>query len=106
MDTRTQARMQAQAAVFKALAHPSRIFIVNELASGEQCVCELTDKVGTDTSTVSKHLSLLRQAGIVAAEKRSNMVFYSLQAPCVLNFMTCVQGMLESKLEELAALQG
>ncbi|MFW5857346.1 MAG: ArsR/SmtB family transcription factor, partial [Planctomycetota bacterium] len=97
MDKRTQARVEAQAAIFKALAHPTRIFVVNELARGERCGCELTERIGADKSTVSKHLSLLKQAGIIADEKRGNRVFYSLRAHCVLNFMACVEGMLEAK---------
>jgi ArsR family transcriptional regulator len=104
MDERTQARMEAQANVFKALAHPSRIFVMNELAKGERCVCELTEMIGSDKSTVSKHLSILKQAGIITDEKRSNMVFYSLQAKCVLNFMACVEGMIETKLKKLVAM--
>lgn len=106
MDERTQARMDAQTNVFKALAHPSRIFVVTELSKGERCVCELTEMIGADKSTVSKHLSLLKQAGIIADEKRGNMVFYSLQAKCVLNFMSCVEGMLEAKLKKMVAMHG
>ena len=106
MDERTQARMEAQATVFKALAHPSRIFVVTELAKGERCVCELTEMIGADKSTVSKHLLLLKQAGIIADERRGNMVFYSLTAPCVLNFMSCVEGMIETRLKKMMDLHG
>jgi len=106
MDERTQAQMEAQAAVFKALAHPTRIFVVTELARGERCVCELTEMIGADKSTVSKHLLLLKQAGIIADERRGNMVFYSLKAPCVLNFMSCVEGMIEARLKKMMALHG
>ena len=55
----------------KALAHPSRLFIVDELSrSGERCVCELTEMVGADMSTVSRHLAMLKGAGIIEDEKR------------------------------------
>ena len=106
MDERTQAQMEAQAAVFKALAHPSRIFVVNELTKDERCLCELTEMIGADKSTVSKHLMLLKQAGIIADEKRGNKVFYSLKAPCVLNFMSCVEGMIEARLKKMIDLHG
>ncbi len=106
MNANNQARLEAQADIFKALAHPSRLFIVNELAKGEKCVCVLTEMIGADKSTVSKHLSLLKQAGIIADDKRGNMVFYRLQAPCVLNFLACVEGMIETKIKKLVALQG
>jgi len=63
MDPQTQARFQARAKVLKALAHPTRLFIVDELGrNGPRCVCELTDLVGADMSTVSKHLALLKQS--------------------------------------------
>lgn len=79
----------------KALAHPTRLFIVDELSRhGERCVCELTDLVGADISTVSKHLSLLKAAGIVEDDKRGNMVFYRLAIPCVAQFFDCIESVL------------
>ena len=61
--------LDARAKVLKAMAHPSRLFIIEELAKGERCVCDLTEMVGADVSTISKHLSVLRQAGIVIDDK-------------------------------------
>ena len=91
----TKVRMEERARVMKALAHPSRLFIVDELSHGERCVCELTDMIGADVSTVSKHLALLRQAGLVLDEKRGQQVFYRLRVPCILNFFGCVEAVLE-----------
>ncbi|RPJ48319.1 MAG: transcriptional regulator, partial [Candidatus Latescibacterota bacterium] len=54
--------MEARARIIKAMAHPTRLFIVDELARGERCVCDLAEMVGADVSTVSKHLSILRNA--------------------------------------------
>ncbi len=84
-------RLKAQAKVLKALAHPTRLLLVQELAETPRCVCELRDAAGLDISTVSKHLALLRNAGIVEDEKRGLKVFYSLKTPCVLNFFKCVE---------------
>ena len=81
---------KARAGVFKALAHPTRLFFIEQLAMGEQCVCELTAMVGIKTSTVSRHLSVLKNAGIVTDEKRGLNVFYRLKMPCVLSFLSCV----------------
>ena len=89
-----KARYRRKAEVIKAMAHPTRLFIVDELAKGERCVCELTAMVGDDISTVSKHLSVLRNAGIVADDKRGSQVFYTLRVPCVVNFFACVEGVL------------
>ncbi len=79
--------LDARAKVLKALAHPTRLFIVEELEKEERCVCDLTEMIGADVSTVSKHLSVLKQAGIVADDKRGNLVFYRLRVPCILNFL-------------------
>ncbi len=90
----TRAQMEARARVLKALAHPSRLFIVDELSRGERCVCELTEMIGADVSTVSKHLSLLKAAGVVIDDKRGAQVFYRLRVPCILNFFGCVEAVL------------
>ncbi len=91
MNQELLARYESRAAILKALAHPTRLFLVDELARGERCVCDLTGMVGADISTVSKHLSVLKQAGIVEDDKRGLQVFYSLRTPCVLNFFTCCE---------------
>jgi ArsR family transcriptional regulator len=80
-----------QARVIKALAHPTRLFIVDELARGERCVCELTDMIGAEMPTVSRHLSVLRNVGILEDEKRGAQVFYRLRVPCVLDFFRCIE---------------
>jgi ArsR family transcriptional regulator len=92
-------RFEAQAQIMKALSHPTRLFIVNELAQTEKCVCELTTMIGADTSTVSKHLSIMKNAGIVDFEKRGTSIYYSLKMKCVLNFFTCVNEVLKKKVE-------
>ena len=96
-----------QAAVFKALAHPARLFMVEQIAEGEKCVCELVKMLGLDASTVSKHLSVLRNAGVLVDEKRGNMVFFRVRMECVLGFFSCVRKSLESRArEQLAAMSG
>ena len=83
--------------MIKALGHPSRLLMVEELADRELSVWELTEMVGASISTVSKHLSVLKNAGIVADEKRGNQVFYRLRVPCILNFFGCVEAVLSQK---------
>jgi ArsR family transcriptional regulator len=83
----------------KALAHPTRLFIVDQLAERERCVQELAEMVEADVSTVSRHLSQLRSVGIIADEKRGTQVFYSLRVPCVLGWQSCVEGVLEAEAE-------
>ena len=96
MNERQQSRLEARAKVIKAMGHPTRLFIIEQLSQQEHCVCELTEMIGADVSTVSKHLSILRNAGIVSDEKRGAMVFYSLRVPCILNFFSCVESVLET----------
>ena len=91
MANTTQTKYKNQARILKALAHPTRLFIVDELARGERSVRELTDMIGVEMPTVSRHLSVLRNAGILADDKRGLQVFYSLRVPCVINFFKCVE---------------
>lgn len=93
-------RLERRATILKALAHPSRLMMVEALAEGERCVCELQELVGADMSTVSKHLSVLKRAGLVEREKRGLQVFYTLLSPCVLNFFSCVEAVIEARAAE------
>ena len=83
--------------VFKALGHSSRLLIVDVLADGEQCVGELTRMVGSDASTVSNHLAVLRNVGLVIDEKRGQQVFYRLGAPCVTKIFHCLEEIREAR---------
>jgi ArsR family transcriptional regulator len=100
MDPKKQMSLLSRARIFKALAHPSRLFILEQLTDGEQCVCALTDMIGADMSTVSKHLSVLRNAGVIQDEKRGLQVYYSLKMPCILRFFECVGEVLETNAKE------
>ena len=100
MNTQTAARFDMRARIIKALAHPTRLFLVDQLSRGEQCVCDLTERVGADTSTVSKHLSILKAADILQDDKRGTQVFYQLKMPCVLTFLECVDTICQSAARE------
>lgn len=86
--------LEARAKVLKALAHPTRLFIVEEIEKGENNVNSLTAMIGADVSTVSKHLTVLKHAGIVVDDKRGNQVFYRLTVPCISNFFGCIEAVL------------
>ena len=100
MDSETQAKFELRTRIIKALAHPTRLFMIDELSKNERCVCELTEMVGADTSTVSKHLTVLKNAGLVQDEKRGVQVFYKLRVPCVLNFFDCVESVIKANANE------
>lgn len=83
-------RYTYMASVMKALAHPTRLFIVDELEKEARNVSELTEMVGIDMSTISRHLAILKQAGIIGATKNNNQMIYRLLCPCVLDMYKCV----------------
>lgn len=80
-----------EAAVFKALGHPSRLQMVLALSKGERCVCDLVELTGLGWSTVSRHLSVLKDVGVVDDDKRGLQVFYRLTLPCVARFIACLR---------------
>lgn len=90
MPARKTATTAKRAAIIKALAHPSRLLIAESLMDGELCVCDLKDLVGADMSTVSKHLTLMREAGLLACEKRGLNIYYRLVCDCLGDFLRCV----------------
>ena len=93
----TKEDFEARTAIMKALAHATRLMMVEELSRGERCVCELRALAGCDLSTISKHLALLKNAGIVEDEKRGKQVYYRLRVPCVLNFFHCLDSVITAK---------
>jgi len=104
MDVKTVRAYERRAAVIKALAHPSRLYIVDRLAEHEHCVNELTTLIGGDMSTISKHLSVLKNAGVVQAQKRGASIYYSLRIPCILNFFKCADAVILAIRKEQNAL--
>ncbi len=100
MKSLVKTQHEARAKIIKAMAHPSRLFIIEELDREERCVNELTNMIGADASTVSKHLSVLKNAGLVVDEKRGNSIFYSLRCPCIMEFIGCVEDVLSSNAKE------
>lgn len=94
------AKHEAWAKIIKAMAHPSRLFIIEELEKGERCVGDLAEMIGADVSTVSKHLSVLKNAGLVFDEKRANSIYYKLRCPCIIDFMGCVEEVLSTNAKE------
>lgn len=88
---------KAQARVLKALANESRLKIVDRLSKGECSVGELTDLIGSDQSTVSKHLAVLRSNNIVNDRREGNVVYYTLLTPCVMNFFSCATQVIKER---------
>ena len=102
MDERTERRYALRADMFKALAHPMRIFLLDKLRDRAYCVCELAAEVGIDKSVASKHLSQLKAAGLIEDQKRGTLVEYRLVASCVLDMVECAERtILENRRKQL-----
>jgi ArsR family transcriptional regulator len=82
-------RLSRKANVFKALGHPSRIFIIERLLEREHCVNELAEMIGVEMPTISNHLSVLRNVGLIASRKQSNNVYYYIVRDCVRDSLDC-----------------
>ena len=83
----TQAKIRAE--ILKALAHPARVLIVDALMKCDRCVCELNTLVDIDQSNISRHLAVLKRAGIVSERRAGMRVFHHLQTPCILKAFDC-----------------
>jgi DNA-binding transcriptional ArsR family regulator len=104
MDMNQKGRLVLKAEVFKAMGHPLRLGIIEFLQQGEMCVCEIVEHVGTEISNVSKHLSILKKAGLLADRRDGLKIMYSLTMPCAIDFARCVEGVVIKRLEEQRAV--
>ena len=104
MTGKQKAIIEAKANVLKALGHPTRLWMAEQLENVEKCVCELAEFIDADFSTISKHLSVLKQAGVVTDEKRGKQVYYRLKVPCILKYMSCVEAVIKAQAEEHALI--
>lgn len=91
-------RYEARARIAKAMAHPSRLLMLDLLQQQELCVGELTEAVGADQSTVSKHLAILKEVGLVAVRKEGSLSYYHLKCGCLDGFFSCMEAVLVSEL--------
>jgi Predicted transcriptional regulators len=84
-------RLERRASLLKSLAHPARLLIIEMLEDSPRCAGELTEAIGSDKTTVSKHLAVLKRAGLVSDQKRGTHSEYSLACGCVTHFIDCIE---------------
>jgi len=94
MKLKSQDHYRVRANIAKAMGHPSRMLILDVLREGEMCVCDLTRLVGVDQSTVSRHLAVLKQAGLIQDRKEGSSVYYRLLVGCLEGFFNCIEKVL------------
>ncbi len=105
MDAQTKDRYELRANILKALAHLTRLFLLDELSRQERCVFKLAEMIAVDVSTMSRHLKVLKNAGIVKYEKRGTLVYYHLNVPCV-KFLECLETIVRTTITKKIALMG
>jgi DNA-binding transcriptional ArsR family regulator len=103
---KNQQRYEARAKIAKALAHPSRLMMLDLLGKTERSVTQITKAVGTDQSTVSKHLAILKDAGLIAARKEGTTSFYRVTCRCLDGFFSCLEAMVVSDIKQRQASIG
>ena len=106
MNNNLKSKYDARVKIIKAMAHSTRLFIIDELSKDERCVCELQKMIGDDFSTVSKHLTILKNAGLVLSNKRGNQVFYKIDATCACKIICCADNIIENKLKNETKIAG
>jgi len=95
-----QLLFEKQAEIVKSVAHPLRIAILDFLKNGQQCVCDIAKHIGSERSNVSRHLSVMVKAGVLGSRKDGLKVIYELKTPCILEFFSCVTGVLKQQAKE------
>jgi len=100
LDRDRNLRYEKQAEIAKAVAHPVRVAIVDFLKDGEQCVCDIAERIGSERSNVSRHLSVMVRAGVLECRKEGLKVIYKLKTPCILDFFSCVTGVIKRQAKE------
>ena len=94
---------EIRAKIVKAMAHPVRLMVIEFLKKGEHSFSEIFDLFQLDKSTVSKHLLVLKEAGIVSSRKEGTDMFYKLEVPCVIDFFGCVTAVIQSNVKKQQA---
>jgi len=95
---------EKQAQIAKAISHPLRIAVLDFLQAGPQCVCDIAEHLGSERSNVSRHLSVMTNAGVLESRKEGLKVIYTLKTPCILEFFSCVTDVLRQQVEDNTAL--
>ncbi len=103
-DAKRRLLFEKQAGIAQAMAHPLRIAIIDFLKEGQQCVCDIAGHIGAERSNVSRHLSVMVNAGILEYHKMGLKVIYKLKCPCILDFFACISGVLKEQAKQNSRL--
>ncbi|MDO8794513.1 MAG: metalloregulator ArsR/SmtB family transcription factor [Vicinamibacterales bacterium] len=95
-----------KAEIFQALAHPTRIAIVEALAEGEVSAGALMGRVSVEQANLSQHLSVLRAKRVVVSRKAGNQVYYSLRDPVLIAVLDLMKQYFNAHLRQSLAMLG
>ena len=91
---------QFKANIFQALAHPTRIAIIEVLRDGELPAGAIIERLGLEQANASQHLSILRTRQIVNSRKEGNQVFYSVRDPLLIEVLDIMRRYFQARIEE------
>jgi len=97
---------EIRAKIIKSMAHPVRLMIVEILKTGEHSFSQIFDVFKLDKSTISKHLLVLKESGIISSRKNGTDMIYKLDVPCITDFFSCVTAVIESNVKKQQACLG
>jgi DNA-binding transcriptional ArsR family regulator len=100
LDKNKQLLFEKQAEIARAIAHPLRVAILDFLKSGDQCVCDIAEFVGSERSNVSRHLAVMVNAGLLEYHKEGLKVMYKLKCKCVTDFFACAAKVVKQQVKE------
>lgn len=95
---------QFKASIFQALAHPTRIAIIDVLRDGELPAGAIIERLGLEQANASQHLSILRVKQIVSSRKEGNQVFYSVRDPLLIEALDIMRRYFQAHVEEAIAM--
>ncbi len=95
-----------KASVFQALAHPTRIAILEVLREGEMPAGAIQERLGVEQANVSQHLAILRSRQIVSSRKQGNQVFYSLRNKVLIKVLDLMRQYFQAHLHESVQMLG
>lgn len=99
-ESKKQQLFEKQAQIAQAIGHPIRLEIIDFLKDGEQCVCDIAEQIGAERSNVSRHLSIMVAVGVLEHRKEGLKVIYKLKCPCILDFFSCISGVLKQRAKD------
>ena len=100
----TSSLRRFKADIFQALAHPTRIGIIELLGEGELSAGELIDRLGMEQANISQHLAVLRTRQLVMKRKVANQVFYSVRDPIIIEVLALMRTYFHAHLKEALSM--